>query len=133
MHYPIKKLLYWPILILILHAFLTVTGGYYWWAHMDKIMHVLGGMSIALSAVAALKMFNKTGELKISNKFITAVIILSLVALAAVSWEFLEFTLDHVAHTHMQPSLTDTMGDILAGLCGAGVIILFKNTQKQLK
>ncbi len=129
----IKYMLLWPVIVLALHTFLTITGGYYWWAHVDKIMHVLGGMSIALSGLAVIDFYTTGGELKISNRLITATIVLGLVALAAVSWEFLEFTLDHIASTHMQPSLADTMEDILAGLCGAGVIILFKNTQKQLK
>lgn len=118
-------------MVLAIHVMLTILGGYYWWSHVDKIIHVLGGMSIALSAMAAIEIFNKTGELKISNKFITATIILSLVALAAVSWEFLEFTLDHLAHTRMQPSLADTMGDLLAGLCGGVGVILTHSTTKR--
>lgn len=123
------QLIIWPLGVLMLHLLLTVTGGYYWWAHVDKIMHVLGGMSIALSGLAALEMFAKTGELKISNRLIVVVTILGLVALAAISWEFLEFTLDHVAHTHMQPSLADTMGDLLAGLIGSLPILLIQHNK----
>lgn len=93
---------------------------------MDKIMHILGGMSIALSGIGVINFYITNGELRISNRLITATIILGFVALAAVSWEFLEFTLDHIAHTHMQPSLADTMGDLLAGLVGGSVVIVSK-------
>jgi hypothetical protein len=126
----IKYILLWPTIVLTLHVLLTVTGGYYWWAYVDKIMHVLGGLGIGLSGLATIQLYITRGELKISNKLLTTTIALGLVALAAVSWEFLEFTLDHVAHTHMQPSLTDTMGDIFAGLCGGGIIILLKVFKK---
>lgn len=120
----IKYILLWPVVVLALHMLLTITGGYYWWSHVDKAMHVLGGVSIALSGIAAINIYSQDGSLRISNNFIYAIIILSFVALAAVNWEFLEFTLDHTVHTHMQPSLGDTMGDILAGLCGGGLIVL---------
>lgn len=122
----IKYILLWPIIVLALHTLLTITGGYYWWSHVDKIMHVLGGMSIALSGLAVIDFFTTRGELKISNRLITATIVLGLVALAAVSWEFLEFTLDNIARTHMQPSLVDTVGDLLAGLIGGSVVIVSK-------
>jgi hypothetical protein len=129
----VTKLVVWPFGVLGLHALLTVSGGYYWWAHVDKIMHILGGMSIALSGIGAINFFSNRGDIKIRNSFITAVITLSFVAFAAVGWEFLEFTLDLIVHTHMQPSLIDTMGDLLAGLCGGGVIILLKNTLEDSK
>ncbi|MBL8031891.1 MAG: hypothetical protein JNK33_06260 [Candidatus Doudnabacteria bacterium] len=129
----LSQLITWPIGVLILHSLLTVTGGYYWWVHVDKIMHVLGGMSIAVSAVAAIKLYSKEGNLRISDKLVRAIIVLGFVALAAVCWEFLEFSLDHFAYTHMQPSLRDTMGDLLAGLCGGGLIMLIKIIPRQSK
>ena len=129
----LTKLLTWPVGVLILHVLLTVAGGYYWWVHVDKVMHVLGGMSIAVSALTAIDLLNSRSTLIISNTFITAIFVLSFVALAAVSWEFLEFSLDHFAYTHMQPSLRDTMGDLLAGLCGGGVIIFIKTVLRESK
>ena len=124
----IKYILLWPIIVLTLHLLLTVTGGYYWWLHVDKIMHVLGGMSMALSGLAVMDFYTTAGELKISNRFITALFIISFVAFAAVSWEFLEFILDYATGIHMQPSLADTMGDLLAGLCGCLLIIIAKSS-----
>ena len=119
-----------PVAVILIHLVLTITGGYYWWAHIDKIMHVLGGVSIALSAIAAINIYSQDGSLRISNNFIYTIIILSFVALAVVNWEFLEFTLDHTVHTRMQPSLADTMGDILAGLYGGACVTLIKTWSK---
>lgn len=120
------KIITWPCVVILLHLVLTYLGGYYWWTHVDTIMHVLGGMSIAQSAITAIELYSHDGSLRVSNKFIYVIIVMSFVSLAAVNWEFLEFTLDHIVGTHMQPSLADTMGDILAGLCGGIIISISK-------
>jgi hypothetical protein len=48
------------------------------------------------------------------------VVLVSITALIAVSWEFLEFIADNYIYheVHFQPSLTDTLKDLLMGICG---------------
>jgi hypothetical protein len=120
----LPTILAWPLSVIVLHVLLIVTGGYYWWEHVDKVMHVLGGVSIALSGLSAVALLEQRGMLFIKSYFITVIIILALVALAAVNWEFFEYILDRTTNTHMQPSIADTMGDLLAGLVG-GLLVTF--------
>lgn len=127
----------WPVSVLILHILLTVIGGYYWWSHVDKIMHTLGGMAIALMGLDIIALFERQNLVQLRSKLFTIVTVMSFVCLAAVCWEFLEFMLDHTVHTYLQPSLTDTMGDLLAGLIGGTTIavlkMLFTRTRGQNK
>lgn len=120
------KVILWPVCVLILHTLLTVIGGYYWWAHVDKIMHTLGGMAIALMGLDIIALFERQGLVQLRSKLFTAAIVIAFVCLAAVCWEFLEFILDHTVHTYLQPSLADTMGDLLAGLMGSTTIAALK-------
>ncbi len=114
----------WPLAVLCIHMLLTYTGGYYWWAHIDKAMHLLGGMSIAAGTIPALNYFKSQSWIGFINPLLFMVFIIAIVALTAVGWEFFEFILDHTLRTNMQPSVADTMGDLLCGLIGGTLIAL---------
>lgn len=115
----------WPMAVLFVHVFLTYVGGYYWWAHVDKIMHLLGGMSIAAAAISGMHYAKQRQWISFINPYLTVLCIVAIVALIAVGWEFFEFILDHTLRTRMQPSVADTMGDLACGLVG-GLLIAMK-------
>lgn len=99
---------------------------------LDKPMHFLGGMLVA----AFLFWFLFPVKVQINNFFWLAVVLVSLVLLVGVLWEFAEFTFLNrlVAYVFKTPflpmTLGDTLGDLLFDLLGglgfAGVYFLFK-------
>jgi hypothetical protein len=42
----------------------------------------------------------------------------------SVLWEILEFAVDQLLHTNMQPSASDTMWDLIVGFAGAFISAL---------
>jgi hypothetical protein len=54
-----------------------------------------------------------------------------LVCLAAVFWEFAEWTADHTLGTHCQLGLDDTLGDIVMGLLGGSVFAVLVGFRMQ--
>jgi uncharacterized membrane protein YGL010W len=122
----IAHILKYPAVVIVIHLLLTYTGGYYWYGHTDTIMHFLGGASIAAASAEAGHLLERSGKLSMQSRFVRACILIAFTALAAVAWEFFEFTLDHTFGLAMQPSLADTMKDLLAGLLGGSTISLFR-------
>lgn len=132
-----NKLAFWntikyPLTIIVLHILLTYTGGYYWWAHVDKIMHLLGGMSIAAAALQFYSYVKSRGLIAKMHPLLLIVLVAAVVSLVAVGWEFFEFILDHTLRTNMQPSVADTMGDLACGLVG-GLLAAIKLVQSGSK
>ena len=81
-------------------------------------MHFFGGAGIAVSFSLLLKDLQRMNQIGSMNPFIEFVIILSIVSLAAVTWEFIEWTVDYFWQLGTQLSLDDTMGDLVIGLLG---------------
>jgi hypothetical protein len=69
------------------------------------------------SKITSLESEKITGAL---NKVIFLVLLLSLTATAATSWEFAEFISDRFLHTSLQPSIANTMQDQFLGILGGG-------------
>lgn len=100
----------------------------------DALIHFLGGMIEAVFILWLAKKFPKFNFLQ-KNFWKNAVILIALIALLSVGWEFVEFGYDHVRmdilHQDLlyptnrlrQPSNSDTMGDLFFGLFGAAVMI----------
>lgn len=114
------KVLWWPAIVLVVHVLLTYTNGYDWWAHVDKIMHVLGGMSIAAGSLYALQAWKKI--LVVPAKRIS-IYALGCVLTAALLWELYEFTWDVLYNTHLQANTIDSITDVVAGMAGAGLVV----------
>ena len=85
----------------------------------DIPMHFLGGVSIALTSVLFLKLFEEEKMLKIKNEFLFLFIVTCFVAFIAVFWEFYElillFDLDYIL------GIEDTLLDLAMGLTGGFV------------
>lgn len=120
-----------PMFIFILNiALVYILGvGQYTWYMADTPLHFLGGISIALSTAYALNLLEKFEIIKINNKLIKFLTILFTVAAAAVFWEMYEFLNDSFYGTHFQPSIWDTMKDMIMGSLGgalAATILVFR-------
>ncbi len=117
----------WPAFVLLLHFIATITGYYFTVPWLDTPMHFLGGISIALSTFFALQ---KTAPLP---RWTTVLLMITMTALIAVGWEWLEFLLDYYFHSHHQISQFDTMKDLFMGILGAiltGTITYKKLSEK---
>ncbi len=114
-----------PIALLVIHTLVTIFGYYesYWW--LDIPMHFLGGIAIAASAYFLLQHFQELNQYSNSSKILQFLIIVSIVALSAVAWEVMEFSLDFYYLTEMQPTVQDTMKDLSIGLIGGSLTALF--------
>ena len=83
-----------PMAIFLVHLAVKGLGGYEMFPAVDIPFHYMGGLSIAYTASRILLYFESekiTAEL---NKVIFLVLLFSLTATAAVSWEFAEFLSD---------------------------------------
>ena len=114
-----------PIIILIFHTVFDINDLYVTIKNLDDIMHFIGGIAIGISYTLFLRFLQKENLLGRMHKLVYFVIVISLVVLTSVGWEFLEFGLDTVYPREnlgpRQPSLPDTMLDLLLALVG-GVI-----------
>lgn len=100
---------------LVLHSIFGQFFDFYdlvWW---DKLLHFLGSASIAFFFYHALSVdskFWKAEKRSIFNAFLLA-------NFAGVLWEIAEFIADELFHLNAQPSLHDTMLDLIFNLTGA--------------
>jgi uncharacterized membrane protein YjdF len=112
-------------------------GGY------DALMHFYSGILLILWLFWIFKRYPKTNLL--TPSFLKNLLILiSIIALTAVMWEFLEYNFDHfriyVLHMNLyhpnelsQASNSDTMGDMIYNLAGSLLTIFgLKSIKKDL-
>lgn len=95
------------------------------YAWLDVPMHFIGGIVISYSFYLFLVLVQKKDYIKIKNKKILFIFIISFVALTTIIWETYEFTFDLVDNGTRQTNLNDTMTDILLGLLGGIIGFLF--------
>lgn len=129
-HMGITKIIRWPVAVLVLHTFATVSGLYWQISRLDNVLHFLGGMSIAAASIHFLFLAERRKYIAIHNWFIQIFIIIAVVALAAVTWESMEYVIDHAIASQMQGDLTDTMSDIALALCGGGIVGIINKSKK---
>ena len=109
-----------PMVVFLVHLGVKGLGGYEMFPDVDIPFHYMGGLSIAYTASQILSYLESekiTAEL---NRVLFLVLILSLTATAAVSWEFAEFISDRFLSTNLQPSIANTMQDQCLGILGGG-------------
>lgn len=104
-------------------------GGY------DALVHFLGGITGAAFILWFIKKYPRWNILS-GDALRDSFMVIAIVALAGVSWEIIEFSIDHfrilVLHQDivhlghlLQPSNSDTMGDLVFDLLGGiiGIIL----------
>lgn len=117
-----------PAVVLAIHLFATyVIDLYHIFPGFDIPMHFFGGMSIAYSTLFLLKYLQSKKLVGFLHPWVVLVIMVSIAALFAVGWEFMEFILDNLLYhgAHFQPTLIDTIKDLFMGIAGGYVIAAF--------
>lgn len=109
-------------MVLILHVLASIFDWYYAILWFDTPMHFLGGAAIALSAYYFLQTDTQTKTTRLT----LFLFLIGTTALAAIFWEFFEFSMDYFYNTHNQISIADTMKDMAMGLLGATIASIIK-------
>jgi hypothetical protein len=107
-----------PVFVFIIHLVFCFYGIYNAFLWMDIPMHFLGGLAISYMVVLFLKFFREKDFISIKKGFVFILVVVSVVVLIAVLWEFYEFLLKYFFHVNTQPSLEDTLEDLFMGLVG---------------
>lgn len=120
-----------PIAVFAFHLLLiAIFNIYLVWPWFDIPMHFIGGVAIALTALMSIKHLQKTKHLGHAHPAFKFLIVVSLVSLAAVLWEFAEFALDSFTVTNWQGDINDTLFDLLMGLVGGAFTFLISLAKK---
>ena len=125
----IRKLIYffrWPLIVYVLGLILYIFKVPRIFPWIDIPLHLIGGFVIAYSFVLILEFLGDKKLIKIKNKTIYFVIIIGLVGLTTIFWEFYEFALTNLFNLSMQGNLEDTMCDLFLGLLGGSSLFIFK-------
>jgi len=125
----ISSFFIFPALVYAFGWFIAIAfDAYNVYAFTDSIMHFLGGLAIVYTCILFLRFFREKGYMEVNNKALRVLIIVSLVALTAVLWEFYEFFMKIFFQLDYQPSLNDTLLDLVMGLIGglAGALVFRK-------
>jgi hypothetical protein len=93
---------------------------FWWW---DLLFHTLAGLAFGLIGYMILVLTYRKQAVRLAPLF-TAIFAVSFSLTISVLWEILEFAVDQLLNTNMQPSATDTMLDLIVGLIGALVSAL---------
>ena len=124
----LRKLFYFfrfPIIVFILNVFLVFFGVYDFYPWIDIPMHLIGGIVIAYSFILIFNFWQERNLIKINNKLIKVFLIVAVVALFAVIWEFWEYAMDYFFNLPWYNNLWDTMLDLFLGIFGGFIFSLF--------
>lgn len=128
----IQKILFFPVLILLLQGIFLFFNAYRLFGWLDIPMHFFGGIIIGNSFFLLLKLWQKKGFLGKTSPWLFLLLVLSLVALIVVIWEFLEFGAGWLGILRYRADLVDTLQDLFLGLLGGiiGGLIAFYRSKK---
>lgn len=121
----IFRVLWLPTFLFILSSSRVGIYLYSNYEHFDTLMHGVGGVAIAFMFLTMQREYKLSWWQPIPRLW-KIIFILSFVALFGIAWEWYEFLLDQAYGTHHQPSLADTMYDLLLDLLGATLMCLAK-------
>jgi len=109
---------YYPLVMLLLLHTAFIFLNVYAISHVDSAMHLLGGVALAMLVSGLLTQAVGNGWCPDTGRFITLVLVISLVVTGAVCWEVYEWMSDRFLGTNFQVDLDDTMKDLVLGLLG---------------
>ncbi|MES2943151.1 MAG: hypothetical protein V4772_09815 [Pseudomonadota bacterium] len=108
-----------PIAVLLFHALMVRTP---YRVQFDGVHHFLGGVTISYFLLKSVCIASPIiGSLRPVGTYLFA---FALACAAAVFWEIAEFAADQFFGTHIQITLTETMGDLIFGVAGAASTLL---------
>lgn len=124
------KQLFWafrfPILVFIINE-IALDPVYVRFPWFDLVMHVLGGVVIALSTVELLSILHKEKKFH-ATPFVNLIVVVSFVALIAVAWEWHEY-LRMLLLNAPPNTLEDTLSDLALGVGGGAVTALWRRVR----
>lgn len=93
---------------------------FWWW---NTMLHTFSGFLLGIFGYLLVFYLNKTSEaeVKMNLVFVSLFAFFFAIGLGAL-WEIFEFIVDLVFKSSMQPSLFDTMVDLIVDTLGAGVV-----------
>jgi len=118
--------------VIFISDILAFVYGWYWSVqYVDSIHHFLGGLWIASVVCSFLNIRKKIFDIK-KSFLVSLILVLGVVAIAGIGWEFFEFGLEKYAETQivvyeklgLQDTLADLFFDILGGLIFAILYLL---------
>lgn len=107
-----------------LAGFFDLYYQFYWY---DNMMHTLGGVILGCIGLWILIKTRRIHSLYTRDIIL---MVLLFVLLGGIGWEIFEYIQDVLLHTNLQPSLRDTVSDLVADLFGGCLSLgfyLFKN------
>lgn len=113
-------LMVFVFLSLIAGEYFDIYGKLLWW---DDMLHFISGVVVGYVGLLILHI-DDTKKRAVSGPWFAAIFTFSLVVMTAAVWEIFEFSVDQLAHGHMQYGLVDTMMDIIDATVGGLFIAL---------
>ena len=113
-----------PVLVLIVHFFLSFFNVYGILPWFDMPIHFLGGMAVGATYFLTLKYLQGKNYLRLNN-ISRVIFVFALVSLTAVFWEFFEFSVTSITGLGLQGNLDDTMFDLFLGMLGGLLAAIF--------
>ncbi len=116
-----------PFLVFMLGFYLeNFVPLYQYFEWPNRVVHYLGGFSIAIPIYLVFYFFKANKWVITVTRYIDYVIVTVSALSVAAFWEFYEYAMDKFfpGPYLAQPSVDDTMKDMLMGLCGALTFVL---------
>jgi len=118
--------LWFPLAIFVLHIVLSFGfKAYVPYPWLDIPMHLVGGAAIAYFFYGGLCYLDGEKLVVKPEKRLFNILIVSLVATAAVFWEFAEFLSDRFLGTSSQVSISNVLKDQCLGIVGGVLFVLY--------
>tara|TARA_Y100000310_G_C20661148_1_gene804867 strand:- start:1193 stop:1552 length:360 start_codon:yes stop_codon:yes gene_type:complete len=112
---------------------LAIAFYWYWQIKVfDLFMHTLGGFFIGIATLYIYYFSGYVKEPKHENFIFILLMVLGMVSLVAIMWEFFEFIVDSYIssknYLQLQGGLNDTLGDFLFDLFGGFISVILYTT-----
>ena len=117
-----KPMLYLYLINLFLDIFTPFYQVFGWF---DSPMHIMGGYAAAWSVYRYMTMYPKF-SIKTSSQYVDYFLFASATASIAVVWEVYELITSEIFNVVMQPTVFDTVKDMVLGMVGATIYVYYK-------
>ena len=120
----IRRYIWFPLAVFMINLIFAVGLKLYeTWPPIDMPLHFFGGVAIAFFIAGTLRTLMQAELLEHARGLLFLILIISLTSVAAVVWEFGEWSIDYVLGTAFQAGLNDTLLDLFLGLAGGTAYI----------
>lgn len=121
-------------LLLVVAVYLSVGGGVMGWydayPEFDKITHFFSSLTVAIFAFVAVVIIHYYTEINLNRVMIIVLMITFTLAIGSL-WELTEFFYDQLTGSNWQPSVFDTMMDLIYDILGGVVGAYFADLYLQ--